>query len=233
MFKRYLLITLVPFFLYSGFSSSFLKQAKEEFKKKDSFGVIFKVGTLGLGMDVEYIHDAFLGIRANFNGLSYQDEGILEENAYNYLVDMQSAGVIIDYHPWQNAFRLSFGLYDNLSKVKAKVKPTSGEIVVGDSTYESRQIGNIYTDIDFNKKNPYLGLGFSSTEIKGFHFTLDLGVLYIGTPKAKITAKAAPGYEGLQDILDEEARKEEEKINKDIAKYKYYPVLSVGVQYKF
>ncbi len=206
---------------------------KDKLSSDDSVGVILKAGTLGLGFDFEYIHNSFLGIRANFNGIAYKNEGILEENEYNYLLDLKSMGVLIDYHPFHNAFRFSFGLYDNLSKIDAKLKPSSGDIVVGNNTYKSRQIGNIKTNIDFNRKNPYLGIGFSSTNIKGFYFTLDLGALYIGTPKATITATAAKGYEGLQDILDNEAKIEEEKINKDIAKYKYYPVISVGLQYKF
>ena len=232
MIRKYLFI--VGFFsclVTAEFSNSFLEKVKES--GNDSTAFIFKIGTLGVGADFEYIYNSFLGLRANLNGFSYKDSGKLEENDYNYAINLKTIGVLVDYHPWQNAFRFSFGMYENLSTINAKVKPTSGEIVVADHKYKSRQIGDINTDILLNKKNPYFGLGFSSTEIKGVHFSLDVGVLYIGSPQAKLTAKAAKGYEGLQDILEKEARIEEEKINNDISKYKYYPVLSVGMQYKF
>jgi hypothetical protein len=221
-------------FLFGQYSTSTITKNSIATKDgNDSFAVVLKLGTLGLGMDFEYIHNSFLGLRANINGFSYQGSGFLEENEYNFLIDLKTAGLLVDYHPWQNAFRLSLGMYNNLTKVDATIKPSTGEMVIGDHVYESRQIGDIYTNILLNKTNPYLGLGFSSTDTKGVHMTLDVGVLYIGSPKAKMTAKAAKGYEGLQDILDKEVEIEEKNINEDIAKYKYYPVVSVGMQYKF
>jgi hypothetical protein len=199
-----------------------------------SYSIIYRFGTLGLGVDFEYMFNSTLGARVNLNGFSYRVSGVaLGDNKYSFKGNLKSSGLIIDYHPWQNAIRLSGGLYNHKSAITGVIKPTSGDIVLGDRVYPSMQIGSIDTKIDFNKVNPYMGIGFSSASKDGWHFVADIGALFIGTPKAKLTAKAAKGFEGLQGVLNNEAKIEEANINKDIQKYHWYPVLSVGMQFKY
>jgi len=217
--------------IYAANSNVNLKDFKDN---SSSYSVIYKLGTLGLGVDFEYMFNSTLGVRANFNGFSYRVNGImLGDNEYSFEGDLVSSGVVLDYHPWQNAFRLSGGVYNHKSKITGVVKPTSGEVTVGDKTYPSMQIGAINTNINFNQVNPYMGLGFSSASKNGWHFMADIGALYVGTPKATLSAKAADGFEGLQYILDDQAKIEEDKINNTLEKYNWYPVLSVGVQFKY
>ena len=207
---------------------------KNQADDSSSYSVIYKMGTLGFGVDFEYMFNSTLGVRANFNGFSYRVNGVaLGDNEYSFEGDLASSGLLVDYHPWQNAFRFSGGVYNHKSSITGVVKPTSGEVTVGDKTYPSMQIGSIDTKIDFNHINPYMGFGFSSASKSGWHFMADIGALYIGTPKAKLTAKAAKGFEGLQYILDDQAKIEEDKINNTLEKYNWYPVLSVGVQFKY
>ena len=199
-----------------------------------SFSVIYKIGTLGLGVDFEYLFNSTYGARINLNGFSYRVSGVdLSDNQYSFEGKLASSGLLFDYHPFQNAFRFSSGVYKNRSEITGVVKPTSGEINIGDRTYPALQVGSIDTKIDINDVNPYLGIGFSSTAKEGWHFVADVGALYIGSPKATLNARAAKGFEGLQEILDKEANIEEKDINKEIEKYKWYPVLSVGVQFKY
>jgi len=226
----------LTFYIFAGvtnidYNSDILKNKAEG---DSSFSVIYKLGTLGLGLDFEYMFNSTYGARVNLNGFSYRISGVdLSDNEYSFEGKLESSGLIFDYHPWQNAFRLSSGVYRNKSEISGVVKPTSGEINIGDRTYPALQVGSIDTVIDVNDVNPYLGVGFSSTSKDGWHFIADIGALYLGTPKATLNARAAEGFEGLQTILDNEAKIEEEDINKEIEKYKWYPVLSVGVQFKY
>jgi hypothetical protein len=226
---NYLVILLLPIFLFAKSIT-----LKESIDNSSSYSIIYKFGTLGLGIDFEYMFNSTLGARLNLNGFSYSISGVaLGDNKYNFKGNLKSSGFLIDYHPWQNAIRLTGGLYSHKSAITGVVRPTSGDIVLGDRKYKSMQIGSIDTKIDFNKVNPYMGFGFSSASKSGWHFMADIGAMYIGTPKAKLKATAAKGFEGLQGILDNEAKIEEDSINKEIQKYHWYPVLSVGVQFKY
>jgi hypothetical protein len=236
---RFALIFLI--FTFSLFSkaitidnSSDLAVGEHLDNSGSSASVIYKIGTLGLGIDFEYMFNTTYGARVNLNGFSYRVSGVyLSDNKYSFEGKLASSGLLFDYHPWQNAFRFSSGVYKNRSKITGVVKPSSGQIDIGDRTYPALQIGSIDTKININDVNPYLGVGFSSVAKDGWHFVADIGALYIGKPKATLKARAAKGFEGLQNILNKEAQIEEDDINKQIEKYKWYPVLSVGLQFKY
>jgi len=241
--RSVILIAILSFYLFgSGVDAikkstqlqDYIKDSASSSVEEDSFKIAYKVGTLGLGFDLEYLINQTMAIRANINGFKYTLKDIeVEDNKYDFTATLQSSGILIDYHPWQNALRFSTGVYNHQSNIKGDIKVTSGELKIGDNVYPSMQIGSVDTTIDFNNINPYLGVGLSSVEKGGWRFVMDLGVLYIGEPKATLKATAAEGFEGLQHILDNESRIEEEKLNETLKKYKWYPVLSIGMQLRF
>jgi hypothetical protein len=85
---------------------------------------------------------------------------------------------------------------------------------------------------------PYFGLGWGNYQFRksGFLYTIDIGVMYLGRPKVDVSASGpvadyARQYDpaGYQSYLAGEQQKIEETLNK----YRYYPVLAVGVWYRF
>lgn len=85
---------------------------------------------------------------------------------------------------------------------------------------------------------PYLGLGWGNYQYRksGFLYTIDIGVMYLGWPKVDVSASgpvadyARQNYPmEFQSYLAGEQHKVEETLNK----YRYYPVLSIGVWYRF
>ena len=195
-----------------------------------SNGVALKVGTLGVGVDVEHMFNQKFGMRFNVNGLNLTKTKTYDNIKYKAKLKLLSAGLLADYHPWGSMFRVSGGVYYNGNKITGTAKP-AGSVTYGGKTYAIGQIGKIDAKIDFKKVAPYLGIGWSSTESSGWHFTTDIGVMYVGKPKVNLKAHA--NNSALQNDLDNHTASEEAKVYKDVKKYKWWPVVSIGIERKF
>ncbi|WP_240975480.1 hypothetical protein [Paraburkholderia aromaticivorans] len=76
---------------------------------------------------------------------------------------------------------------------------------------------------------PYLGIGYGHKPVsKGFGMTFDLGVAY-GRPRASYNVPAIYSMFTPQSNIDEQER----KISDKVERYKLYPVLQIGVSYRF
>ena len=188
-----------------------------------SNAIALKVGTLGVGVDIEHMFNKKHAIRLNVNGLKVSRSKELDDIDYDLDLKLLSAGLLYDYHPWESSFRLSVGLYYNGNKIEGTARP-KGSVKIGEHTYTFTN-ERIDAKIDFKKVAPYIGFGWSSVEKDGWHFTADVGVMYSGTPKVNITTNAAVSASDINDEI--------KNVKDDIENYKWWPVVSIGIQKKF
>jgi hypothetical protein len=85
---------------------------------------------------------------------------------------------------------------------------------------------------------PYLGFGWGNYQFRksGFLYTIDVGVMYLGRPKVDLSV-SGPMADYAQQYYPVEFQSylagEQHKIEETMNKYRYYPVLTVGVWYRF
>ncbi|NPA28251.1 MAG: hypothetical protein GXN91_04345 [Epsilonproteobacteria bacterium] len=201
-----------------------------------SHGASLKIGTLGVGADFEHMFNKKHGVRLNVNGIKISRDEELDDITYDLDLKLFTAGILYDYHPWEGSFRVTTGLYYNNNKLEGTARPTS-PVTIGDRTYQPDQIGQIDAKIDFeNEVAPYVGIGWSSTEKNGWHFTADIGVMYAGEPQVWAQATPGPALQDQPDLvnqLQQDIEKERQNIYEDIKDYKWWPVIMIGVQKKF
>ena len=189
-----------------------------------------KVSTLGLGVDISTpINDTY-SARFNINGATYSDSQTSDGNNYEGTLDLFTAGVLVDAYPFENNFRVSTGIYYNGNGFSGTVTPSATQTVEIDGViYTAADVSKVNTDVSFDKVAPYFGIGWGNdARDKGWGFTFDLGVLYHGKGKADLTA------EGVNNpAINAGLEKEEQNINDDLAKHKFYPVVALGVNYTF
>ncbi|MCK5591624.1 MAG: hypothetical protein KAI72_06690, partial [Candidatus Pacebacteria bacterium] len=91
----------------------------------------------------------------------------------------------------------------------------------------SEELGNLKANIKFNKVAPYIGLGFGNPTAgdSGFGFTFDLGTMYQGGAVVDLTA------DGL--LAPTAAEDQERLIEDNLSWFKWFPVISLGLTYKF
>jgi hypothetical protein len=199
-------------------------------------GVLLKAGTLGAGLDVSKGISESLALRLQANAFSYEED-ITESNVdYNADLELQSAGLLLDWHPFSGVFRVSLGAYWNGNEASAVGRPTGGTYEINGVTYNAADIGSLNGKIDFESVAPYFGIGFASAPKagRGMTFSFDLGVLYQGEPNVGLTAVCGPLVPAPQCAqLQSDVAAEQASLQEDLSDYKFHPVVSFGIGYRF
>ena len=199
-------------------------------------GILLKAGTLGAGLDVSKGISESLGLRLQANAFSYEDDFTESDVDYSADLKLESAGLLLDWHPLSGAFRVSLGAYWNGNKASAVGRPTGGTYVINGQPYTSAEIGSLNGQIDFESVAPYFGIGFASAPKagRGMTFSFDLGVLYQGEPNVGLTAVCGPAVLPPQCAqLQSDVAAEQASLQEDLSDYKFHPVVSFGIGYRF
>jgi len=234
--KKVIIITCLSVLPLTGFAAEKMTMPEEQSK----FGITAKLGTLGAGLDLTFkIHPKF-NARLNANGANATYDEVDDGIAYKGDLKLSSIGALLDYHPFENGFRLSGGLYSNSNKIEGS-STDAQNADIGDVNYNI--VGTLNSKVGFEKSAPYLGLGWGNavSGYKNFNFSIDAGVLFQGSPNTQLsgTGTATPTAGGATvDISNDaaflaELEKEETNLNNDLKDFKYYPVISMGVSYNF
>lgn len=192
-------------------------------------GLTVKAGTLGVGLDGTIGAGDYMGFRLGFNTLNAgpsleQDEGTIKTD-----LDWRSYGGLVDIHPFAGGFRISGGALINKNKFKMTADLTKTVTLDGQEYY----LDDLSGQVTFSEMAPYAGIGYgNAVGADGrWHFSCDFGVMFQGSPK--VSAKATASDPALQPYVDDALAREVASIQDDASAYKYYPVISVGVSFRF
>lgn len=194
-------------------------------------GLYGKVGTLGLEAGVEARLNELIGARFGVGYLPWSDSKTVDAVNYEFDISMLSLGAFLDVHPFGGGFRISGGVIACSHKFDGKATPSATRLyTIGNTQYPGAALGSLEAKTKFNDLAPYLGIGYSSlTKDDAWSFQFDLGVMYWGSPKVELSSTNPLGLPGLQADLDAEAS----NVEDDLKPYKFYPVLSLGLSYRF
>jgi hypothetical protein len=185
-----------------------------------------KLGSLGLGVEGTFGLTEHFNARLGLNRYNYDRTETIDDIDYDLDLEWQSVSLLADWHPFGNAFRFTAGLMSNGNELKGT--STSTSLTIGDNTYTN--VG-LDAKLDFDSTAPYLGVGWGNalTADRGWGFNVDLGVMFQGS--GDVTLEPTGTAAALVSSSDIAA--EEENFEDDIKEYKYYPVVSFGISYKF
>jgi len=194
-------------------------------------GVAVRVGTVGLGVEVSKWLTGHLGARfgANLFTKNFNDRE-LSGNHYDAQIKVHAIMALADiYLSKRGAFHFTAGLSTNPARVTATGTPNAGSFEINGHTYTSSQVGVLSGEAKFKKVAPYVGLGFGTAARGGrLAFVFDLGVA-LGKPRMLLTATGAASNAQLQSDLNAEIADAQEDANK----LPGYPVISLGLMYRF
>jgi hypothetical protein len=188
------------------------------------------VGTPGIGVELGTDLSQTFGLRLQGNYFGLSRDVNSNRITYDGDLDLLSVGLVGDIYLFNSGFRLSGGAFYNKNNVDLVATPT-GTVTVGGTTYTGAQIGRLDGRVDFNEFSPYAGIGYTTKRGgTGLSFVFDAGVLFQGAPDVRLTSSGpistAPGF--AADLERERA-----EIAEDIDVLKYYPVVRIGIAYRF
>jgi opacity protein-like surface antigen len=191
-----------------------------------------QVGTEGVGIGYSEPLGTHDNVRAEFNGISFSHSFDAGQLHYDGTAHIYHGGLYLDFFPAPSTigFRLTAGALIGGDHVDATATSLTTTYTYHGTTYST--LGeNIRAKARFPTVRPYIGIGFGHTPVaaKGFSAFFDAGVAY-GRPTidqfdVPANIVAAVG----QAAVDQQKQDLQDKADK----LRFYPIVKVGVTYRF
>ncbi len=206
------------------------------FADEGNLGFGVKGGTLGGGVELSHPVTEDTNLRLGANYLKFSFDSTIDSIEYEMEPDFMNLSLMLDWHPFSGSFFVCGGAFITNHEIGVTGK-AGKDIIPGGYSQFAYLADTVALEgtVDFNTIAPYAGIGWKSNHgQKGWGVSFDAGVMFQGAPQlSEITVVNAPidvsGVTELQQYLDEERK----KIEDDLEKFQYYPVVSLLVTYSF
>jgi len=197
-----------------------------------------RAGTPGLGIEVTFGLTETLNARMGYAAFNYDDEIEETDVTYDGKLKLRNPSLLLDWHPFKGGFHLSAGVVKANTKVKAEAEPTDDEFEFDDEVFQASEVGEVNGKIEMGKSiAPYIGLGWGNPVDKNGRvtFMFDIGAIYAGKPDVNLNATcgAAIANTARCTQLLNAVQVEEDDLADEVDRFKWYPVLNLGIAVRF
>jgi hypothetical protein len=184
-------------------------------------GIGIRAGTTGIGADVAWGLAPTVSARVGYSALTWGYNTSTSNASYDGDLKLSNLSGLLDFHPLGPVFRLTGGIILNDNKYQATGRPSVGP-------------GSLNATVEPGRRAaPYLGVGWGNVAGAGVNFYADLGLMFMGSPKARLTADCS-GLTGAQcTTLQNQTAAEQADLEDRLKRFKAYPVLNLGVTIGF
>jgi hypothetical protein len=187
-------------------------------------GVGVRAGTTGLGADFGWDIAPTLGGRIGVSGMNFNTDFDTDTVNYDAKVKLANLNLFLDWSPL-GPFRITAGFVANNNKIDVNGQPTSGGAFIPPGTSLT---GTVKPDKDFA---PYLGVGYGNVWTAGVNFYIDLGIMFQGSPQVSLSCQPAGSAQCA--AAQSQIAAEQQRVQNELDKFKYYPVLNLGITIGF
>jgi len=192
------------------------------------------LGTTGLGLHLSTPLSARLNARVGLNVANYSYDGNTSDMEYDFKLKLKTVDALLDYHPFDGVFRITGGVVYNGNKIDARAKPNGGTYTVNGRAYDAAAVGDLSGKINFRKAAPYLGIGWgNAVKTEGWSVGADLGVTFQGSPKTQLASNNCTAPALICQQLASDVAAENKDLAEEVKDFKLYPVIRVGISYRF
>jgi opacity protein-like surface antigen len=190
-----------------------------------------QVGTEGVGIGYSEPLGTRDNVRAEFNGIAFSHNFDAGHLHYDGTAHIYHGGLYLDFFPAPNtvSFRFTAGALIGGDNIDATATSLTDTYTINGMKYST--LGqSIHAKARFPTVRPYVGIGFGHTPVatKGFSAFFDAGVTY-GRPRIDFDVPADIVAIAGQANVDAEKQDLQNKADK----LRWYPIVKVGVTYRF
>ncbi len=199
------------------------------------FGVGFKAGTLGLGIEGRWAPIPWFDLRLGANQFDYERSGSQAGIDYDATLALDTYYLTGNFKFPLSPFRVTVGAFSNGNEFQMVSQDTGGlPIFIGGIPFDPADVGQLQSTTSFDKTSPYLGFGFDFEVFGKVGLNLDLGVLWQGDPIVTLEATGLETAPPLIQLLLEPALEiERQELEDEMSDYKAWPVISLSFVYNF
>jgi hypothetical protein len=213
-----------------------------------AIAVSVTAGIGGLGLDFATPLATKINLRLSGSFLNYNPTVTADSVAVNAAITLRSVGAAVDLFPYRSSFHITPGFtFYNGNHAAAVTNFTPGSnFTVNDTEYMSDAADPVHGYFDLNlgrKLAPSLTVGFGNMLRTDSHWSVpvDVGFQYVGQPKLTLNMTGStcdPGGGNCGTIANDpdaiaNLAAEQTKINNEIAPLRFYPIVKIGLSYRF
>ncbi|MGH8669068.1 MAG: hypothetical protein ACREUH_07510 [Burkholderiales bacterium] len=178
-------------------------------------GFGLRAGTTGVGADLAWDIAPTLSARVGYSALKWNHDVETSTVDYDGKLKLSNLNGMVDFHPLGPVFRIT------------------GGVILNDNKYDVRGLNGGLTGTVKPERSaaPYIGIGWGTVAGTGINFYADLGVMFMGSPKANLRANCSPSAQCT--ALQNQVAAEEARLEDELKDFKYYPVLNLGLTIGF
>jgi len=161
----------------------------------------------------------------------------LENNRYDIAFNPDIKSLFVDIHPFSSAFYLTGGLISQNINFELRGNPSISAFNFNGTSYAYANVTKFTGKAGFsNSTAPYLGLGWSNRNnvSSGVAFSFEAGLINVGTGSVDFAVECGSGLSSSQcSALQSDVAAEMSTINNDLDRKLFYPVVKLGISYRF
>ena len=185
-------------------------------------GIGIRAGTTGIGADVAWDIAPAVSARVGYSALTWGYDVNTSNASYKGDLKLSNLSGLLDFHPLGPVFRITGGVILNDNKYQATGHPTVAPGNSFNATVEPA-----------HRAAPYLGIGWGNVSGAGVNLYADLGVMFMGSPKATLNADCTGLTAAECSTLQSQVATEQVSLEDQLKRFKSYPVLNIGVTIGF
>jgi hypothetical protein len=192
------------------------------------------IGTMGVGAEVGFMASPHFTLRGDFDYFRYDGEVNGSVVTYKGHFHVATGGLFGDWHPWANGWLVTAGAF--IGARDAGGGPQLQAInTIGGQTFTLDEARGINAKIKLDEFAPTLALGYNNTfQHKHWGFKALAGVVFSEKPTVELsrlngTPLDTATFQRLQAALIAE----QDKIADRLHILQTYPLIQVGVAYRF
>lgn len=209
-------------------------------------GVGAKVGTAGPGIDLSVGLTRTIAVRLSLTDIDIDDEDetltVGDDGAEGDLeaelgLDFGSSAVLFDWYVFNGGFHLTAGMMRHNGKMDFAGTLVGDIVIDGQSLAANDIAGEIGGEISLaDSYQPYLGFGWGrkAGDGAGLSLTVDVGIVLLD-PSADFSATVNTGGDNTLDqaALNQRLRDLESDAESDLDEFEAWPIVSLGVNFRF
>jgi hypothetical protein len=190
-----------------------------------------KIGTLGLGGEVTTDLIPQVNLRGSLQWLDLAFDAEFESVDYDVDLDVFNPLLVVDWHVFNDAFRISGGVLCNGPDIGLDARPNE-PVEIGGTEYTPEQVGTLRGEAEYRDFSPYVGIGWGNALSPDHRWglSIDLGVVFIGPADVELSAT---GPIASDPTFQARLAEEENDIEDELKDYGFYPVLCLSLFFRF
>jgi hypothetical protein len=210
----------------------------DETKTTQQANVGVTIGLTGTNLEISTPLNNYVSVRGEMNINGKVDRKLtLENNRYDITFNPDTKSLLVDVHPFSGAFYLTGGLISQNINFELTGNRSTSAFNFNGTSYAYTNVAKFTGKAGFsNSTAPYLGLGWSNRNqiSSGVAFSFEAGLIDVGTGSVDLAVECGSGLSSSQcSALQSDVAAEMSKVNSDLDRKLFYPVVKLGISYRF